>query len=168
MHVHCAFYYPKGGLNTYNEVNNMTSFVFVRHPYTRLVSAYEDKILANETKRKFRSYQKKGRGSFPHFIDVIIAKHELNDNLDVHFRPFHQICDFCHVDFDIIGKLETFDEDIEAVSGLKLKLSKRHVNKKRQQGYKKYFKELNSQQLKRLEEIYFLDFKLFDYDSNKF
>ncbi len=138
----------------------MTSFAFVRHPYVRLVSAFEDKFLKKSL--GFESYRQKVRKSFSRFIDLVI-----NEKFNRHWSPFHLICDFCDVDFKVIGKLETFEDDLEAIEGVDLKVLQLNSKKKRPE-YKKFFEDLNPEQLKQLKEIYFLDFKLFDYDPNKF
>lgn len=34
------------------------------------------------------------------------------ENVNVHFRPMHLACPYCKMEFDIIGKMETFDRDV--------------------------------------------------------
>ena len=90
-------------------------FSTVRHPFERIVSAYQDKIVDYENyKKKLKSF---GGVSFFHFVTMILdtgAKNcqEMNRcSLDKHWRPFISRCGYCDVPYNIIVKAETIQED---------------------------------------------------------
>ena len=83
------------------------SFFFVRHPFTRLVSCYREKILARNWGR-----QAKVVTTFRNFIVYNLHKDKMANR---HFDPAWKQCDVCNVHYDVIGKVETFDEDIKSV-----------------------------------------------------
>ena len=103
------------------------TFVFVRHPLDRLVSAYIDKVL--NTKNTYYAYvrkallQKYSEVNFQNFLRFVLNSMEkcnsqtttcLN-SIDVHWQPYYQRCEFCDVKYDYIGRLETFNHDVQEV-----------------------------------------------------
>lgn len=118
------------------------SFLFVRHPFERLVSAFRDKFeLGKKTdwcykmyagdilnistplfKKKDDAYMKfvyskvrnLERPNFPQFISYLlrIPVMEFND----HWSPYWLHCQVCHNRFNVVGKFETIREDIEHIS----------------------------------------------------
>ena len=87
--------------------------------FRRLVSAYEDKVLhANIEKLKRFS------NNFPAFVDLILKqysrsscyhKHNTPCNMNVHWRPYNARCLYCDISYDVIGRIETFDEDFKYI-----------------------------------------------------
>ena len=105
------------------------SFSMVRHPFERLVSAYQDKIvdntdpsythIASKLKREY------GEVSFHSFALYVLdtAKHMCRPpparcHLDVHWRPFYARCAFCTTHYKVIAKAETFSTDLEQIGRL--------------------------------------------------
>lgn len=103
----------------------------------RLVSAYLDKIRDQNDASYFwriAIIRKKFGGdeaTFENFVRYILDSPELTgcvasttsesssssslsscDAVDAHWRPFFARCAYCDVDYDVIGKLETFEEDV--------------------------------------------------------
>ena len=37
----------------------------------------------------------------------------LNHKVDVHWRPFYQRCAYCDVDYSFIGRMESFNRDVQ-------------------------------------------------------
>lgn len=83
-------------------------------------------------------------------------------------------CDFCHLDFNFIGKTETFTQDIEFIvkqTGLDNILPKfliqSKVNSVKQQEensrMEKYIKMINQTQFKAIWNTYRIDFEMFNY-----
>ncbi|XP_013384174.1 carbohydrate sulfotransferase 9-like [Lingula anatina] len=97
--------------------------MFVRHPFERIVSGYRDKLedpndgyrhlgkfLLKKYKEKYITVDKNGTRipSFGALAQYII---ETDDDLDNHFRQYEKTCLPCQVQYDVIGKFETFNED---------------------------------------------------------
>ena len=112
-------------------VHKETSFVFVREPYSRLMSAYVDKLFCPNTLfwqgtgkyivKNFRENPSKSSlrcghdVTFPEFISYVIHAQETGAHRDGHFIPIHDHCDFCNANYDYIGHLETISEDLPYV-----------------------------------------------------
>jgi len=106
------------------------SFSMVRHPFERLVSAYQDKVMGGTwrsnhwagklLKRKYKNT------SFPAFVQMIVdtAKKMCRSpgrqpcRLNVHWRPFVSRCAFCSTPYTVIAKAETSLEDIRYIGFL--------------------------------------------------
>jgi hypothetical protein len=62
-----------------------------------------------------------GEATFPHFVNYLLNSSEfktkctLEDcvSLDYHWKPFYDQCGFCNVDFDVIGQMESFEDDVK-------------------------------------------------------
>ncbi|XP_046371048.2 uncharacterized protein LOC124145348 [Haliotis rufescens] len=115
-------------------------YAFVRNPYTRLLSGYVDKIFSvNPTFWKNSGYNAlkliryKNRTvtrpeqelnatcgtdiTFAEYVDFILYQLEGNIPIDNHFVPIHRQCAFCGTEYDYIGKMETFLQDMVYVAG---------------------------------------------------
>lgn len=88
-----------------------------RDPYSRLYSAYVDKIflsfrqiemLQPITAKKQCFYNT----SFQEFLDMIIEITKLGNTLDPHFRPISSLCEPCKVNPFLLVKQETFESDV--------------------------------------------------------
>ena len=103
-------------------------------------------------------------------------------------------CDYCEINYDVIGRVETLEEDLKYIadinnfsSDLPTDKHKLHVHpsgtkrfspspyveksnitdvKNKQDKTIKYFSLLSSMQLKRLYNMYELDFELFGYSQH--
>ena len=128
----------------YNEkmalLNDSMKVTFVRHPFVRLVSAYQDKIVDHpyknwrqkcftfqsccEVRFRFRLYlcqfifylfhfqfRYNNTPNFDQFIEFVLAEHEHSTSLDTHLEYFWRKCDVCNLNYDIIGKVETSLDD---------------------------------------------------------
>ena len=128
--------------------------------------------------------EKIGR-SFPSFVDHVLQEASAKrchdpkaaDNcvLDLHWRPFYARCDYCSMDYDFIGRMESFDEDRAYVirtqeleelyplleKGVRLNQISHASNRTTN-----YFKELNKEQKAKLLKLYDLDFQMFGYDPS--
>lgn len=106
-----------------------TSFLFIRDPYARLFSGYENKIYhcnklfwgstghsVVQYTRKSLDKRDKHYGynvSFPEFVSYILHLSDENKHINQHFAPMHKSCDPCAHKFHFIGKLETFKDDVD-------------------------------------------------------
>ena len=153
-----------------------------------MVSAYEDKALGlSENGEIFSSLKEK---TFPKFVDHILK--DSKSPQSEHWRPQYIHCDYCDIHYDIIGRMETFQEDLQYIafmnnftSKLPSNEEKLHVHPSGGKRYSKkqkhlqdgrsnqtisktekvirYFSMLNSTQLNRLYRMYQIDFELFNY-----
>jgi hypothetical protein len=169
-----------------NGAENFTKFIFVRHPFERLVSAYKDKFAGDDDFyqkavgrgiiRKFRknpsslSLQKGHDVSFPEFVDFIV--NEWKDGrrpLDVHWRPVVDLCLPCAMQFDFIGKFETLNQDVEFLlrklneSELIRLFADQPKAKTTSSLSRQSMKMLSSQQLNDLHRMFDQDLLLFGY-----
>ena len=142
---------------------DLTTFTFVRHPFERLVSCYNDKMIRFDLPRSFSGF---------------VARRVLNETFNRgqdHWMPFVESCNHCDVPYNVIGRAETFDEDVKYII-LKNNLDKllnskatmnSHIHQSKHDTKTetiKYFAQLNKTQIQRLYKKYRMDFELFGYD----
>ena len=159
----------------------------------RIVSAYEDKVLGrSENGEIFGGMKNK---TFPQFVDHILKEwrgHQCNE----HWQPQYMHCDFCEINYDIIGRVESLEDDLNYIAhmnnfttllpedrnkfhvhpsgGARFSpapdLSKSDLMKKRKKTEKviHYFRLLNSSQLNGLYSMYQLDFEIFGYTEKPY
>ena len=145
--------------------DNITIFTFVRHPFERLVSAYNDKIKSKNV-------------SFSNFAKRVIRAFD-KQKMDGHWKPFLKNCHHCFVHYNIIGRMESFQEDVqyiiikhklENILPINNTLNFRSLNSKSlnkidaKQASLEKFSQLTKTEIKKLYELYRLDFELFNYD----
>lgn len=170
-------------------VGNYTKFIFVRHPFERLVSAYESKFgstviddryqrgVGTNIIRKYRqnptaiSLEKGDDVTFVEFVNFIIDKWKLpKERMDAHWLSAIELCFPCSIEYDFIGKVETLEQD---VSFLLQKLNetdlipsfqeKQKAPNTTQSVWRQTMKQLNQQQMEDLISIYAADFQIFGY-----
>ena len=91
-------------------------------------------------------------------------------------RPYLPKCHYCDIDFDVIGKLEDFEEDVAYIAE-KVNLTEHlrlmnHVQNKnpekgeesRRERRDKFMSQLNPETVRDLYELYKIDFEMFGYD----
>ena len=114
---------------------------------------------------------------FETFIRFIIFEIQSNTISygSLHWWPFTQLCDLCHVKYDFIGKVETWYSDISyllkrnefSVFDLKSLISQK-FNENQEKTTKDtslaYFKQLNSHLIVQLYNLYKNDFLIGGYD----
>ncbi|KAH8248725.1 hypothetical protein KR032_002553 [Drosophila birchii] len=106
------------------------SFLFVRDPFERILSAYRNKLegnkntfykaLGNKIVHRYRNRQLGGPWprcgpTFEEFVRFLIAEHAAGKRFDEHWAPVYGFCTPCSVNFTIIGKTETFQRDSEFI-----------------------------------------------------
>ena len=59
--------------------------------------------------------------TFPNFIDLVLSKSNNVYGTNEHWMPFYMYCNFCRIDYDMIGRMEHFEEYINKLrtSGLR-------------------------------------------------
>jgi hypothetical protein len=169
-----------------NGVDKFTKFIFVRHPFERLVSAYKEKFTGNNSfyqkavaRGIIRSYRKnpsalslqKGHDlTFPEFVHFIVDEWKGERRpLDVHWRPVVDLCLPCVMSFDFIGKFETLNRDVEF---LLRKLNESQLiglfagqpkAKTTSSLWRQTMKLLSTNQLNELTQMFADDFRIFGY-----
>ncbi|XP_057381462.2 carbohydrate sulfotransferase 11-like [Daphnia carinata] len=172
-----------------NGVANYTKFIFVRHPFERLVSAYENKFgrtidgtayqrrVGTEIIRKYRqkptkiSLEKGDDVTFVEFVDYVVDEWKLNKKwMDLHWLPANDLCLPCSIEYNLIGKVETLKQD---VSFLLHKLNetdlippfkaKQNPPQTTPSVWRRMIKQLSQQQIYDLLTIYAADFHIFGY-----
>uniref|UniRef100_A0AAG5DTG8 Carbohydrate sulfotransferase n=1 Tax=Anopheles atroparvus TaxID=41427 RepID=A0AAG5DTG8_ANOAO len=180
-------FYPKENRVTLmNSMEHSFSFIIVRHPFERLISAFEDRLVSMKnayysrvSRAIYRRYHPTGNGviSFRDFVQYILEDVEHNNNntnaLDIHWCPVNNLCTPCLARYDFIVKMETYDQDIQLLiraAHLEGKVKLVHINHVRQEALDdlihKYFSQLTEKQMDALYRIYETDFELFGYSAD--
>lgn len=98
------------------------NIMFTRDPYEKIFSAYTDKIyttLFDDICRKISgqvsgSYSAMVNTSFSNTLRYAMGQYTNTPiAIDPHFRRSSYSCDVCNVNYDFIGKMESFNEDVE-------------------------------------------------------
>ena len=125
---------PKGKKKQLKALKDSTKFLVVRHPFDRIVSAYKGKIARPDAKPRFyRKLQKEIKAKYSknskeiaqeipptfeeywrYLIDMTEGLVHPRDWRDIDcVQAFYSVCVPCDVEYDVIVKLETHDEDTE-------------------------------------------------------
>ena len=121
----------------------LLTFAFTRHPFSRLVSSYNDKmkhkkwnlkthvlgigedirLLRSNIMIKYRNVNPKKSNDYPtpkEFVTYLIEQVKLNGPLmfNRHWRPQYALCPFCSLDFDYLGTVEDMNKHVDYLSGL--------------------------------------------------
>ena len=115
------------------------------------------------------SLRKRKEPTFKEFIKYILNTHHLK--YDEHWKPIWTLCTPCVVNYDVIGKMETFGADMAYIlqqTGLDLEFNLDWVHKTSSERTSdvaaQYYSEISREDLESLYFVYKLDFDLFDYD----
>ncbi|XP_066954114.1 carbohydrate sulfotransferase 11-like [Macrobrachium rosenbergii] len=176
----------------HREEEEVIRVISVRHPFSRLVSAYTDKFkngsLTVPGKNKLNLYEvalglmgkpvspfEKVSVPFSVFLRSVIKENKGGAvDMNRHWRPYSSNCRPCHVPFDYIVKLETFEEDLRY---LVLKLGIKEINvttqmnkssKSKSPTYEAYYRDISDDIIAGLYAIYKEDFRLFGYEVPQF
>lgn len=81
------------------------------------MSTFENKLLNEGWKKQL---EKNFTKYIAHISNEIERCEAVNFDMDqcrveVHWKPFYLRCDYCNIDFDIIGKVETFEDDVKLI-----------------------------------------------------
>ena len=108
--------------------NDSVTFLVVRDPYSRLYSAYIDKIflktsfyhLQNEKDFVHSSLNKNNSEcprpvSFTEFLTNILQKAMKGNIINRHWSPIYLLCHPCHVKYDFVAKQHSLTRDIQYI-----------------------------------------------------
>ncbi|XP_045604616.1 carbohydrate sulfotransferase 11 isoform X3 [Procambarus clarkii] len=169
------------------KLDTYKKFMFVRHPFDRVLSAYKDKLenfdkesAYNFHKQVGKKIEKKYRNTtmsqghnitFSEFIRFISEPGwGSTEQRNEHWISMHEICNPCGVEYDFIGKYETIKEDSNYVLdwlGVKdvvdgFPSSDRPFHARRYDP--KYFNQLDQKAKLEFFSKYLADFLAFNYD----
>lgn len=167
------------GEQLFNEVMRSSDyfrFSFVRNPYSRLLSAYLDKIVRRRTEADQILEEALALGvsassddeiSFRDFLRCIASITSRSGFLDKHWRPQYFQLHPDAVRYDFIGRVETFQQDIARVAAL---FGSTVSDERRTHGHEtgaqtlleKYY---GDEEQALLLELYHSDFAHFGYDT---
>ena len=123
----------KSTFSTRYDSNITENFMFVREPYSRLLSGYLDKLgtypqwwqgLGEYITDNFKGSNKTNETStcghdvtFPEFVKYFIHSETYLQRQDKHFMPMFRHCGACQKSFKYIGHLETLYDDVKYIFG---------------------------------------------------
>ena len=98
--------------------------------------------------------------------------------INEHWMPYASRCSFCDVDYDLIGRMETWSKDLNYIirkKGLENVLALDNANEtlhsttgNTQKMTKSYFSQLTKKQGEDLYNMYHMDFEMFNYDPKTY
>ncbi len=177
-------------------LKNYTKFIFVRNPKTRILSAFREKFadskrrgrrkwsvnlgnaihfqFGNHTITSLRGLPKQGFNvSFPEFARYLGSKRARFDLPGTeHWKAIADICFPCHIEYDAIGKFETFEFDSrhvlkllkrEDLKNVVLQKSDHSTGSSNKTLQREYYSKLTRGEMKRLSWRYRADIAMFGY-----
>lgn len=100
------------------------NIVMARDPYSRLFSAYVDKIfLLNKLRYPRQISENNGKSpvscgynvTFQEFVDYVISRAENGSKINRHWSPIYLLCRPCDVRYDVVAKIESFTKDMKYI-----------------------------------------------------
>lgn len=164
-------------------------FTFVRNPFERLLSGYKDKgyrpyfpelsdkVYKGNTS-KIVNFEARDLEGFEKFLDYLIDRGP-DVGLDGHFgvrvrhwTRYYDICHFCAIKYDFVGKIEDVAEDAEYIlrdSGVSHLVQYPHFVKATDNSKLiKYYSKIPMEKIEKIKAVFQVDFDLFDYEIPKF
>ena len=146
-------------------------FCFFRNPFTRLLSAYLDKLQSNNSSEKFQWIAKSMNKtstkqiSFADFISFIEGG---NLYKNAHWAPQTNLCPFKIKDLHFIGKMESINKDLPIIMnkifGTNIHRETIICNQHRRDANKKLKLYYNRSIVKRVEKLYQADLNSLKYN----
>ncbi|XP_068246670.1 carbohydrate sulfotransferase 10-like [Palaemon carinicauda] len=167
----------------------LTRLISVRHPFSRLVSAYTDKYNGGKplelTKKRAMFYRKPlemiGRNftlmevaAFPFPLFLRFVLYQKSRGFDRHWVPYSRNCKPCGLPYDYVVHLETLEDDLSyIIQQLGIKeidpKTQKHISVENQtHSFDDYFKDIPQSVIREIYSIYKEDFRLFGYAVPQF
>jgi hypothetical protein len=144
------------------------SFTFVRNPYARILSCYSVAALTPGVHPFFRlsGWSEDRRPDFIEFLELL--RGQPAERHDHHWRPLSKLIPFNDIEFDFIGSVENFEEDIirALVGAFNTNVKVRTDEFVYYTGYGSRLSLLDEKSIKLIMEIYEQDFYLFGYSKD--
>ena len=170
------------------------SFVFIRHPFERVLSAYRNKLQDPYNDQYQRAYgsrvlrlyrkglteeeYKAGKNvTFLEFANYVIRVHTKSGSyINEHWDSMHNLCHPCRIKYDFIGSMDSLIEDSETVLkeigwDNRVKFPAKATDKYKNKLptlMKEYFSQLPKNVTMKLYEIFEDDFKAFGYSADEY
>ena len=169
-------------------LRNYLKVMFVRHPLERLLSAYRNKFTtsyneyfhAHYGRKIVRLYRKKAtraslqKGNdvkFHEFVKYLIDLRSSAEAVNAHWREYYKLCHPCVVNYDVIGKYETLDRDVDYVlkilgldDTIKFPPKPKMKGPSTRELMASAFQNITSEEIHQLWEMYAVDFTMFGYE----
>ncbi|EDO44982.1 predicted protein [Nematostella vectensis] len=175
-----------------HRLKNYYKFLFVRHPYERLVSAYRNKFIDSYNYTLFKQLYgrriikhfrrnpdqrslKTGEGvSFTEFVSYLLASD--SEFSDRHWQQYDLLCRPCLIYYDYVGKFENLRSDADDLLRLLGVEDRVQFPHNMSSGYKtssshlakQYFRQLPLELKDRLRKLYKHDLNMFGYSAEDF
>ena len=150
--------------------SDTVSFVNVRHPFERLISAF------NHLSKALKFFpQLAGKTCGQYLTEVVLGEAKASTNkktyekMNQHWRPFNALCGFCSFNYTVISKTETFDEDearimeLLGMEGREQKKLNSNAGDRIQNLTKTCFENISQEDKNALVDLYKYDFAMFGY-----
>ena len=161
-----------------SKIDEYTSFGFVRNPYERIYSAYRMLVVLGVIDHTSQRAPSKPASNFEDFVQQVAGGDYWNDHLDPQVNYLPVMIDNIKIDF--IGKVENFNndwmslqklinknyiKDIKDIPKIQPKSLIKNLNMKVVKAeYESIKKEMSHSTLKKIQDFYKQDFKMFGYD----
>lgn len=160
-----------GDFDAFIARDDIFKFCLVRNPYNRLLSCFLDKIVGKQYPKRI-ILQQLGHDSSDLTIDVSFREFVLSVSqqpvsmMDLHWRPQHYQTYQAGISYDLVGRLENFDEDFRRIGQrLSENFSKYfHHEVRHRTGSGMHLRQFYTPELQQLVyDIYRVDFEHFGY-----
>ncbi|KAF1380485.1 hypothetical protein PFLUV_G00164220 [Perca fluviatilis] len=173
------------------KLKNYTKFMFVRDPFTRLISAYRDKFLqwhdeyyylnfSREILRLYGNLTNPPRTvkeasvtelhpSFYNFIQYLLdPRTEEKQPFDLHWKQMYRQCHPCLIQYDFLGHQETLQQDAQQLLRMlklenDIKFPPSYENMTSPSSVSEWFSTVPLEDRRKLYQLYEKDFRLFGY-----
>ena len=169
------------------------SFLFVRHPFDRVLSAFRNKLddpyttmfqhrYGSKVLRMLRpnlteaEYKAGKNVTFPEFVEYIVKTNKKYgySQLNEHWTSIQDLCHMCSMRYDFIGKMDSLVQDSETVLqeiGWNERVefpvkAKDKYTKDLSDIVKQYYSQIPKNLMKDLQAIYKDDFEAFGYSTD--
>ncbi|XP_071964196.1 carbohydrate sulfotransferase 11-like [Antedon mediterranea] len=164
-------------------LKNYKKFLFVRHPFTRVLSAYRSKLEDKNTsfRKRFgrvikQRFHPEGRDihnganvTLKDFVTYLCDNR--TNSFDGHWEIISNIVFPCQIDYDYIGKLESADDDsnyiLQKAKVDHLIYFRNRTNRATKSNdvtlFEKYYQTISESERQQLYNVYKKDFVLFGY-----